>query len=269
MKARFLMATMMAGMMAVSLAACSDNDADDPTDPDVPPTPPTEQVEPLTDELRPILTEGKRWIVEYGRVGGTNKTKYTCQIAGEETKKGLPAKIVKIQYTESGEFLDEDFDKVMREENGVVYKLCQVQDPYSVPEDEIESTQEFVLSCNVVPDHSETYECYGYGTTIISRGTIVLQGKTRRAVKVWSNGHFFIDYPGVDPYDYWVEGIGSLLGQMPDKNYVYPSTATENWRGRYRLLECYDGDEKIYDYREFTPELYTEEEVFTDIDRQQ
>lgn len=288
MKARFLIAA----MMAVCVAACSDNDADEPTGPDVPPMPPTEQIEPLTDELRPILTEGKRWYVEAGMVSMIYNTDipaeyipgnvtYTCTVGEDVTAKGLPAKKISVLNNETGNYwsdnpVPEAFyvvnrnlkTPIMREENGVVYNLCHVGD-HGAPADEIDPFDKFVVSCNIVPDQSETYPCYTYGTTIISRGTIVLQGKTRRAVKVWSDGWFFIDFPVADPYDYWVEGIGSLFGQMPYEAGMYPSQPPFMYMDRYRLLECYDGDEKIYDYREFTPELYTEEEVFTDIDRQQ
>lgn len=261
MKARFLIAAMMAGMMAVCVAACSDNDADDPTDPDVPPTPPTEQVEPLTDELRPILTEGKRWIVEGGRVSST-KTQFVCEITQNVIAEGFSAKEITKTGVNNG---TDEFRTILREENGMLFRLCQTKAPQYVVAPE--SVYEYILTCNITPNASETFDCYGYNSIIISRGTIVLQGKTRRAVKVWSDGRFFVDYPDVDPYDYWVEGIGSLYGQMPYGYWVIPTTPTYNYMDRYRLLECYDGDEKIYDYREFTPELYTEEEVFTDIDK--
>lgn len=38
------------------------------------------------------------------------------------------------------------------------------------------------------------------------------------------------------------------------------------WGGHCTLLECYDGEEKIYDYREFSDDLYRPLEVFSDAD---
>ena len=69
---------------------------------------------------------------------------------------------------------------------------------------------------------------------------------------------------GPGPYvDYWVESIGPLRDseysnidgiQSPGPAYLV------------ELLECYDGDEKIYDVKEFSHDLYTEIETFFPMD---
>lgn len=40
------------------------------------------------------------------------------------------------------------------------------------------------------------------------------------------------------------------------------------WSGHCKLPECYDGDEKIYGHTEFSDDLYTPLEIFSDADRQ-
>ncbi len=76
-------------------------------------------------------------------------------------------------------------------------------------------------------------------------------GKNRRAVKVFYPYHRTFEYQ----YDYWVEGIGPLLGGTPDYYYYYQVNdvlPTGLYGPLYeRLLECYDGEDMIYDYREF------------------
>ena len=59
MKLKFGIAAMMIAACAVAFSAC---DSDEPiTDPETPETP----AEPLTDEIRPVLTDGKKWTCKY------------------------------------------------------------------------------------------------------------------------------------------------------------------------------------------------------------
>lgn len=85
-------------------------------------------------------------------------------------------------------------------------------------------------------------------------------GKVRRAVKTRATYGFRMEFISED---YWVEGIGSLFGQ---ESSYYPQPTFHVPANPYakRLRECYDGDKKIYDYREFKPELYIPEVVFID-----
>ena len=93
---------------------------------------------------------------------------------------------------------------------------------------------------------------------IVGRGTVVLQGIERRALKVWASR--------LEPiYDYWVEGIGSLYGYWARYNDPTASYVDPTWRYD-RILQCYDGDKLIYDYREFRDELYTPIEDYPMID---
>lgn len=87
-----------------------------------------------------------------------------------------------------------------------------------------------------------------------SRGTIVLMGKTRRATKMM---HLNYLTNKTEFLDYYVEGIGPLFGNPLHQNKPQCSA-----RVYHPLLECWDGDEKIYDAREFSHDLYTPIEVF-------
>lgn len=121
----------------------------------------------------------------------------------------------------------------------------------------------FRLSYDVDPEEGGVITSR-YTSTIISKGVITLMGKERRAVKVWSGDEAWAE----NPYDYWVEGIGPLFGQITNYNTHQP-TGIMVFFGNlyYRVLECYDGDEKIYDYREFRHELYKPTEIFSDADQ--
>lgn len=254
-------AALISAVMAMFMWSC-----DGESTPNGEPITPEENIEPLTDEIRPILTNDKKWVIEMGLVG-EDKTKFNCTLE-DVISKGKPAKNVRMVDAVTGEDA-ELFKAIVREENGMVLLLTQMKGFDS--EEYIEDDYEFRFALDIDSRQSETFDCsVGLPSVIISRGTIVLKGKTRRAIKVWCGfKQYYCDYPETDPYDYWVEGIGSLFGQVAVFYKIRPTTPAMYWKKRHRILECYDGDEMIYDYSEFSPALYNEEEVFTDADKQQ
>ncbi len=89
--------------------------------------------------------------------------------------------------------------------------------------------------------------------TTVSRGTVAVMGKLRRAVKIHIHPSWF--WSNHPDSDYWIEGIGSIAHFEPQYYDGHPRNSFRPKMDRI-LLECWDGDEKIYDYREFQPELY-------------
>ncbi len=86
---------------------------------------------------------------------------------------------------------------------------------------------------------------------VIAVGTMVLQGKTRRARELF----YHLSPIHNEPYiDYWVEGIGSLRNRFLSY-YTGPLWPTHHVE-YMPLIECRDGDDKIYDYREYKPSLF-------------
>lgn len=243
-------------MCAITFMACDNNKSSEP------PLPPDPVITPeaLTAELRPVLSEGKLWVFEdsYRNIhdGSTSTLTYTGILDGDTEAGGLAAKKIRLYSGEGQEF---GIPIVRREENGNVYRYWYFNDGYDMHEI-------WGLSYNITPQTDVTIVTPQSHIITISRGTIVLQGKTRRAIKVWVDFNEKHRYP----YDYVVEGIGPLFGSEPIYSYSLVSHGPEDEMLVYsRLLECYDGEEKIYDHREFNNALYVPEVVFTDIDLQQ
>ncbi len=209
----------------------------------------TGPIEPLSQELRPTLTEGKRWIRKnYIRWGNQffDTIDVSEYIYGDTIVDGISAK--KMITFFNG--YSHGYQSVAREESGIVYYYWYGIKSH-VP------VREFLFEYDVNPSAGKTIKTPLMGSvSIISKGTIVLMGKTRRAVKV-SCQH----YSSPQEYDYWVEGIGSLFGMIP--NYTYVTTLNAVVILYSQLLQCYDGDEKIYDYREFSHDLYQPIEEFS------
>ena len=214
-----------------------------------PPLPP----EPLTEELRPVLTEGKRWVIEETSkfihvANSTTTTVWNKFVDGDTTAGGHSAKIVRACYDDGRVY---GIPEVLREEDGKVYKFWQWNDGANIEYGNLVASKRELwgLSYDITPQSYMDILLDKEFIQLESRGTIVLQGKTRRAVKI-RHEHIYM-YHDVY-YDYWVEGIGPLFGWHPDyRTYsVMPTSSPDNihW---YVLLECYDGDEKIYDRREF------------------
>ena len=216
-------------------------------------------IEPLTEYLRPALTKGKKWIRErkYDKESGEEVYLDTLFLGKDTVFLGRKCQLlVGEKYIE---YFNQSFIVpygAVSEEDGKAYFLsfdadntdwCVMFDLNVRSADKIKAK-----TCTIQP---------------LSRGTIVLMGRTRRAVKVKCLRDTQLYHGGETytyPYDYWVEGIGMLYGHYPMS--VYPpaqSTFPNDYHPiYYRLRECWDGDEKIYDYREFNDDLYTPIEVF-------
>lgn len=209
--------------------------------------PPTIE-EPLTDYIRPIYTPGKRWIIDNNH-GEYGQQTITMAYTSDTTVLGYPAKI-RTALTPAGEVFQRSI--VREDADGTEYTLW----PNYLNEPEGWS---FKVSFTLTPGENRYYLAKIYSNiVIIGKGTIVLQGIERRALKIWARR--------LDPqYDYWVEGIGSLYGfwaMYDDRTVAY---ADPSWRYD-RILQCYDGDKLIYDYRELRDELYTPIEEYPMID---
>lgn len=246
-----------AGIAAMGLLYGCGNDSTVVPEPE--PGPPVDSVieipgEPLPDYIRPVLTEGKRWVKRgLDKDSVTYSPVYTEYVAGDTVIDGTSASIIirkqedKIIYT-----------SYMTESGSVVYRYTDYI-YYGIPN-----------------GFAPIYDCYGTSEDLstdnfqryvaVSRGIIVLQGKQRRCTKILSNKGYQKPLCAVD---YWVEGIGPLFGMTPyfwdgpfpsgggsavPNGYNVPGKMPYFWINE--LLECYDGDEKIYDYREFSPDLY-------------
>ncbi len=240
----------LAAISAMMLFVACDNDKT--TEPPLPP-------EPLTEELRPVLTEGKRWVIEETYIRyrdlSTTTTVWDKIVNGGTYAGGNYAKVIRVRYADGHEY---GIPEVLREEDGKVYKFWEWKDYKG--DGTYRQRELWGLSYDMNP---QTDRISIGGFQVESRGTIVLQGKTRRVVKIRRG----INYENYDvPYDYWVEGIGQLFGWHPDYR-TYSIEHSPDGFYRYVLLECYDGDEKIYDHREFSEYLYVPEVTFTESDR--
>lgn len=220
-------------------------------DPDPGPFVPPTILEPLSKDVRPELTDGKRWVKKSFRSDGTIR-EYSYFVDGDVVVHGYNAK--KFTVFEDGKYSHNTLPA--REEDGIVYYFQSVGIPGYVfpPEAELDQC-DFLLNHLVNPTEGKIYEGTVQDVKLLSRGTMVLQGIERRTVKVEA-------LRGYDDgrIDYWVEGIGPLFGIAMDCSYVWPTCGYRTIEDR--LMQCYDGDKLIYDYSEFREELYNEIEVF-------
>lgn len=206
----------------------------------------SETVEPLTEHIRPTLTDGKMWIDDFPSVidDVPGDFRDTTIVSERVSHEGFDASYIrKYQNGKVG-----DIYRIYRETEGCVYRYIEM----SVGGGDIpmETKKLWGTLFDVTADCGDIFgpeETTLGACVVVSKGTIKLQGKLRRAVKVFCN------YPrNKYQYDIWVEGIGSLFGGDPVHETVWPSTA-KTYR---RLRECYENGEKIYDCSEFTPELF-------------
>ncbi len=236
----------------------ADNDPADDDDEYVDFVPYTGPIEPLSDDIRPTYTDGKRWVcdrVDESHPKGTGQYEY--QIVGDavinESVLGSLAYLSEAVYMTSAKkaTFTNNKPQYYKEENGVAYLLGTTY---------IDGCTRYVYHpfWEINPSKSKQVADYYSLGIIVSRGTITLMGKVRRAVKLLCPR----DIRKLAPYDYWVEGIGPLFGfkasYEPQPNCSYFGESYH-----IRLRECYDGDEKIYDYREFKHDLYVPEVEFT------
>lgn len=206
-----------------------------------------QEVEPLTDYIRPIITEGKVWRFKYyDRQTYYNKlivSEEIWYVAGDTTIAGYEAKFVNCDKTHTGSIVYHSEEKIFREAMGVVYQYCGFINSEAGYKD-----WEPVLDMNYHPGDKYDYQF----TTLLTKdvGTIVLAGKTRRVVKSDLIACHFA-YEQSDE-EYWVEGIGNIMGAYV--HFFYP------WTGmravRYELLACYDGKNRIFDRTEFKSNLF-------------
>lgn len=232
-----------------------DNTGEDPDPgPFVPPT----ITEPLSAEVRTEMTIGKRWdyksFLSDGRIND-----YSCIVGGET--------VVECKYTDynakvlvsydNGIADDLNHGSPVWENNGTVYYLQDLDYPGIVAAPGSDNGWGFAVDHIVNPTEGKIYNGSFHDVKLVSRGTVVLQGVERRAVKV----ERLRGRKGQTKIDYWVEGIGALFGLRVDYDYVMPC---DFWGYviETRIMKCYDGDKLIYDYNEWREELYNEIEVF-------
>lgn len=247
--------------------ACGTDSGDEPTNkselgntvtPAVPP-------ELLTDYLRPVLTDGKRWVTQH--MGSPDNLKDyidTFQVCDDVYYEGYEAKKV-VRLHGDGSIYEEEHDPDMednsadnvryeREADGKVYRYYWEGHNYNSSGELERLISSYTLQYDLNAQCGDKIDPTREDVVVVSKGTIVLMGKTRRAVKVYINNYRFKYH-----YDYWVEGIGPLFDGVPDYRIVRPSTILKRYS---YLLECYDGDEKIYDFNEFDDSLYVPEEFY-------
>ena len=246
-----------AGIAAIGLLYGCGKDSTVVPEPE--PGPPVDSVieipgEPLPDYIRPVLTEGKRW-VKRSKDKPTSEDyspNYTVIIGEDTIIDGITAKkILRVEADGTN-----TLERIALEVGSRVYKF---------------NGYVFWADYDCYPQSYFTDTDFKQIFTPVSKGIITLQGKQRRCTKVLVKAHWYsgLDYEATD---YWVEGIGPLMGYTRNfYNGPFPSSASPHtqftintyyefedqvWPWLNEVLECYDGDEKIYDYREFSPDLY-------------
>ena len=202
--------------------------------------------EPLTAELRPVLTAGKRWIKQSIFVPGCERFSETWTALCSQNGNMFGRDTWAI-YREGSEHVYGNPEWCYAEdEDGSVYQRGSFDDDDPWTFDKI-----YFFDPNVeLPGQNKNF--------VQSRGTIVLEGMTRRALRV--------KFRNIESgYDYWVEGIGPLNGSIIDYSIIHPSCppgTCEGYPKYVKVLKCYDGDMLIYDASRMRDYLYTEEEVF-------
>lgn len=209
-------------------------------------------IEPLSAEVRPILTENKQWIY-YNCFNEPGHSDYKTQAI----KFGLQRLPENNEYSDSGIVYLGDRAFREREDGWLEYYDVLACD----------ESLAWAPLCKIPAEKSDSIVSICQSMYPISQGTITLMGKTRRCVKVWCARNMDWRYmfwdSFISPYNYWVEGIGMLY-----IHYTTNSNIRSGFNGYpvyQQLLQCWDGDEKIYDYREFSDDLYKPEEVFAQI----
>lgn len=242
-------------ILALFLAACSPQESDEiinlneSLDNDSIKSDTYEDGEPLTDILRPVLTDGKRWdwgLIENGELGDDVVKWY---VAGDSVVDGIKVK----KLVSKSSKVTENFVFLMNETNGeITQRWVDNEGDYS-----------FLISyiTNPATENIDIKFMGGY-CHVVSHGTMKLQGKQRRVLKVWSPWRHYSNRE----YDYWVEGIGPLFSHFLLYERVLPSTPVKALDD-YRVINCYDGDELIYDYKEFDEDLYKEIKILSDADK--
>lgn len=185
-------------------------------------------VEPLTDYLRPVITPKKRWLhIEKDYYDGNILSGGVGTVGNDTIIEGF-----KGNFIGSGFFMEGDGKISWLHYNSGGFE------PYTL----VDMNAEF----GVIFDDSEV-PCY-----VVGRGTVVVKGKTRRALKVLVDTDS--EYRYYPKFNYWIEGIGSIYKIEPVYRHIY---------GSYNVVyidKCWDGDELIFDMGEFSEDLFVEEE---------
>lgn len=227
------------------------NDGQDEVDP-----------EPLTDEIRPIYTDGKRWVyLPYFYEYGIGNYYINVFVAGDTIVENEIAKIVKCDKLLCP--YSQGIYGVMKEKDGTVYRLSD--DYGEIPIYGIHEVlgQSFKMNIDLnIDSRAQTGLCRAGITVPESRGVVNVCGKLRRAVKIGVYEHYYPNYPeGTEFlwYDYWIEGVGSVFSTM-SHYYCGPTNGTILRSAPYKIaiMKCYDGNELIFDGEKFSDELYTE-----------
>lgn len=204
------------------------------------------RMDTVSDTIIHVLTPNKRWIRRSNEIqDGPYSEPYTVTVDEDTVIGKFVAKKILCKKQDGSVTVD----RIAFEWGSRIFKL-------------LEGTTAFYLDYDTWAISASKY----FGDTNveflpISRGMITLQGKQRKCTKI-------AVYYGKDGWhageDYWVEGIGPLLGLT--RNFVIPGNSVDPgysqiWPYSSQLLECYDGTVKIYDYTEFSPDLYVPTEI--------
>ena len=224
--------------------------------------------DPLSPDIRPTLVVGKRWeyVLEQVWPDHYDEDKYdepfTLKCTRDSVFDGYEGKVIR-EVERNGRPVPELYstEYFYREDGPVVYHLEHTGAEYDYGDGSWTPIWEFQKHWWYDPSAGMEFRSLHGWECVVSRGTIVLQGVERRALKVWTYKFLAKVTPR---YDYWVESIGSLFGHDP----IYDETQHKHFN-TVKLLKCYEGDRLIYDSREFREELYTPIEVYSDIDKQQ
>ena len=202
------------------------------------------EAEPLTAELRPVLTDGKRWTLMKRISTSENEIvgeiEIVCEVAGDTVAYDKGCKLIKRTDPYRVDSL------IWYEDEGNLYDVNYLFG--SNQSDKYEKG--LTLAYSFYPEENSDSDRF----TVLSKGTIVCCGKMRRAIKVYNRR-----VPGWA--EYWIEGIGPVYGSCLEIQLYFPPNGTARY---YEIQKCYDGDELIFDIDDFKPETYKEEVRFVE-----
>ena len=174
-----------------------------------------------TQAVSPVLTVGKKWTVEIENYKGELHN-VTYKVVSDTVVEGLDCKIV-----ENG-----GFRAVWYESDGKVYQQGRI---YLDPD--------FDLMYDMAIEKGKYFN--GSIDMYISSFTVAHLGKDVTVHKVSRS-------PGDDSrLDYWVEGVGPINGEL----IADPLPGNSMTPHGYRVVDCYDGDNLIFDRSMFDDEV--------------
>ena len=175
--------------------------------------------DPLSPDIRPTLVVGKRWeyVLEQVWPDHYDEDKYdepfTLKCTRDSVFDGYEGKVIR-EVERNGRPVPELYstEYFYREDGPVVYHLEHTGAEYDYGDGSWTPIWEFQKHWWYDPSAGMEFRSLHGWECVVSRGTIVLQGVERRALKVWTYKFLAKVTPR---YDYWVEGIGSLFGHDP------------------------------------------------------